>query len=49
MDIPENSVLYADGAYNSYDLEDILIEDENVLLLAKRRINSERPHTHRNW
>lgn len=44
MNLPENSIIYADGAYNSYDLEDILLEDENILLLSKRRLNSERPH-----
>ena len=44
MNLPENSIIYADGAYNSYDLEDILLEDENILLLSKRRFNSERPH-----
>lgn len=44
LDIPESSVLYADGAYNSYDLEDILQEGEGIELLAKRRCNSTRPH-----
>ena len=35
LDIPEHSTLYADGAYNCFDLEDILLE-ENIILLAKR-------------
>ena len=35
LEIPEHSVLYADGAYNCFDLEDILLE-ENIRLLAKR-------------
>ena len=35
LDIPMGSKLYADGAYNSFDLEDIL-KDEQISLLAKR-------------
>jgi len=35
LDIPEHSVLYADGAYNCFDLEDILLE-QDIKLLAKR-------------
>lgn len=35
LDIPPNSNLYADGAYNSFDLEDLL-QDESIALLAKR-------------
>lgn len=35
LDIPSNSMLYADGAYNCFDLEDIL-QDEGIHLLAKR-------------
>lgn len=35
LDIPPHSILYADGAYNCFDLEDIL-RDENIHLLAKR-------------
>lgn len=35
LEIPSNSVLYADGAYNCFDLEDIL-HDEGIHLLAKR-------------
>lgn len=35
LEIPEHSTLYADGAYNCFDLEDILLE-ENIKLLAKR-------------
>lgn len=35
LDIPEQSVLYADGAYNCFELEDILGE-ESINLLAKR-------------
>jgi len=35
LDIPPDSKLYADGAYNSFELEDIL-QDESIILLAKR-------------
>jgi len=35
LDIPENAILYADGAYNCFDLEDIL-KEQNINLLAKR-------------
>ena len=35
LDIPLDSQLYADGAYNSFDLEDVL-QEERITLLAKR-------------
>ena len=35
LDIPSFSYLYADGAYNCFDLEDVFI-DEQIILLAKR-------------
>jgi len=35
LDIPPGAIIYADGAYNCFDLEDIL-QDEQILLLAKR-------------
>ena len=35
LDIPHHSTLYADGAYNCFDLEDIL-KDEHIHLLSKR-------------
>ncbi len=35
LDIPKDALLYADGAYNSFDLEDVL-QDEGIKLLAKR-------------
>lgn len=35
LDIPSHSILYADGAYNCFDLEDVL-RDEDIHLLAKR-------------
>lgn len=43
IDLPIGSKLYADGAYNCYDLEDILEEDSQIQLLAKRKqLNSKR-------
>ncbi len=35
LDIPDQALLYADGGYNCFDLEDIL-KDEGIYLLAKR-------------
>lgn len=45
LELPKGSTLYADGAYNSYELEDILREDEGLLLLPKRRSRTARRHT----
>jgi hypothetical protein len=42
-DLPHGSKLYADGAYNCYDPEDVLKEDSKIQLLAKRKqLNSKR-------
>jgi hypothetical protein len=35
LDIPPQALVYADGAYNCFDLEDILL-DEGIRLIAKR-------------
>ena len=35
LNIPPNSTIYADGAYNCFELEDVL-KDQNIQLLAKR-------------
>lgn len=35
LDIPLHATLYADGAYNCFDLEDVL-KDEDIFLTAKR-------------
>lgn len=35
LDIPEEAILYADGGYNSFELEDLLL-DEGIYLKAKR-------------
>ena len=37
LNLPQGSVVYADGAYNSYLLEDLLAEDSGITLLAKRK------------
>ena len=36
LDLPTDAMIYADGAYTCFELEDILKEDECVHLLAKR-------------
>lgn len=36
LELPSQSILYADGAYTCFDLEDLLKEDEHIHLLAKR-------------
>jgi Transposase DDE domain len=42
-DLPENSVIYADRAYNDYDIEDLLQEIDHIFLLPMRKKNSKRP------
>ena len=42
-DLPPGSVVYADKAYNDYEIEDLLAEAENVRLLPVRKKNSKRP------
>ena len=42
LDVPENSVIYADKAYNCYRFEDDLYEISNVRLLPARKYNSKR-------
>lgn len=43
FDLPEGSVVYADRAYNDYEVEDLLLEAENIHLSAMRKSNSTRP------
>ncbi len=38
LDIPEEAILYADGAYNCFELEDIL-QEQGVRFMAKRGVN----------
>ena len=40
--LPENSVIYADRAYNDYDIEDLLQEVEHIALVPMRKKNSRR-------
>lgn len=42
LDLPEEAVVYADKAYNCYEYEDLLKEN-NIQLIAERRANSKRP------
>ena len=39
----EASVVYADKAYNDYEIEDLLAEVEHIRLLPVRKKNSRRP------
>jgi len=41
--LPEGSVVYADKAYNDYEVEDLLLAAENIKLSAMRKLNSQRP------
>ena len=41
-DLPDNSIIYADRAYNDYDIEDHLQEIEHIFLLPMRKKNSKR-------
>ena len=42
-DLPPGSVVYADKAYNDYEIEDLLAEVEDIRLLPIRKKNSKRP------
>lgn len=44
LHLPKNSTLLADRAYTDYSHEDLLLEIEDLRLIAKRRSNSRRPH-----
>ena len=41
--LPQGSVVYADKAYNDYEVEDLLLEAEKIKLSAMRKSNSKRP------
>ena len=41
--LPKGSIVYADKAYNDYEIEDLLLEAENIKLSAMRKSNSKRP------
>ena len=42
-DLSPGSVVYADKAYNDYEIEDLLAEVEDIHLLPIRKKNSKRP------
>jgi hypothetical protein len=42
FDLPEKSKVYADKAYNNYEMEDLLNEAANIQLLPIRKKNSKR-------
>jgi hypothetical protein len=41
-DLPENSIIYADRAYNDYEIEDLLKEIDHIFLVPMRKKNSKR-------
>lgn len=46
LELPSDSLLYADGAYTSFELEDLLMEGEQIKLMVKRKHrNSSRART----
>jgi Transposase DDE domain len=42
FDLPAGSVVYADKAYNDYEIEDLLQEGEHIQLIPMRKKNSKR-------
>lgn len=36
IDLPKKAIIYADGAYNCFELEDMLYDDQGIYLFAKR-------------
>jgi hypothetical protein len=43
FDLPAGSIIYADSAYNDYEIEDLLKEMDHIQLLPMRKKNSKRP------
>jgi len=41
-ELPDGAIIYADKAYNDYDIEDLLNEVEHIHLLPIRKKNSKR-------
>jgi hypothetical protein len=44
-ELPENTILFGDKAYTSYELEDDLKEMAKITLMPKRRVNLKRQHS----
>jgi hypothetical protein len=42
FDLPAGSIIYADRAYNDYEIEDLLKEGEHIQLIPMRKKNSKR-------
>lgn len=42
--LPEGSTIYADKAYNDYEWEDYLLENDGIRLVAQRKSNAKRQH-----
>jgi hypothetical protein len=43
FDLPAGAIIYADRAYNDYEIEDLLKEAEHIQLVPMRKKNSQRP------
>jgi len=42
-ELPEGAIIYADKAYNDYEIEDLLKEVDHIQLIPMRKKNSKRP------
>lgn len=42
LDLPKGSILFGDKAYNSYEIEEVLLERDAISLLPKRKKNQKR-------
>jgi hypothetical protein len=42
-ELPEGTIIYADKAYNDYEIEDLLKEVDHIQLIPMRKKNSKRP------
>jgi hypothetical protein len=45
LDLPQGSMIYADKAYNSYKLEDMLLDGAGIKLVPRRKKNSSRQNS----
>ena len=42
LNLPEDSIIYADSVYTNYEIEDLLKEVEKITLYSQRKLNSKR-------
>ncbi len=45
LELPKGSILFGDKAYTDYLFEEVLLEAQEIRLLAKRKSNSKRQHS----